>query len=84
MIGQIMSQEQSLEFVIPTEFNQVHHNALMAYLSDSRGLDTDVWRLVYEGIDLLAEAQVSNHSYYPNLSTGVRRIYWWSFGEPIH
>ena len=60
MIGLAMSQEQSLQFVIPTEFNQAHHDALMAYLSDNRNLDTDVWRLVYKGIDLLAEAQVSN------------------------
>lgn len=79
MIGQIMSQEQSLEFVIPTEFNQVHHNALMAYLSDSRGLNTDVWRLVYEGIDLLAEAQVSNHT----TTRTFRQVYDIFIGGPL-
>ena len=62
MISLTMSQAPYLQFVIPPEFTQAHHDALMAYLSDNRGLDKDDWRLVYVGIDLLAEAQVSNQA----------------------
>ena len=53
-----MSQYPSLRFIFPANFTQEHYDALMAYLIDSRNLDTAVWRQVYKGIDLLDEAQV--------------------------
>jgi hypothetical protein len=58
MISPTMSQNPSLRFVVPPEFTQEHHDALIAYLTDSRGLSTTVWRLVFDGIDLLDKAQV--------------------------
>ncbi len=62
MICFAMSQSLPVRFTIPTEFAQAHHDALVAYLTDNLSLSTDMWRLVYEGIDLLAEAQISEQA----------------------
>jgi hypothetical protein len=59
MIGPAMSHDPSLRFVVPPEFSREHHDALMAYLTDSRGLSTTDWRQVFDGIDLLDKAQVT-------------------------
>ena len=79
MISSAMSQSPPLRFSIPTEFTQAHHDALVAYLTDSRGLGTDKWRLVYEGIDLLAEAKVSNQT----TTRTFRQVYDIFIGGPL-
>ncbi|MCL4872135.1 MAG: hypothetical protein KJ063_24515 [Anaerolineae bacterium] len=71
MIGSIMSLEQALQISIPSRFTQAHHDALMAYLADSRGLATTAWRLVYQGIDLLDSAQVVT----PHSTRTFRQVY---------
>jgi hypothetical protein len=58
MIGVMMSQPTPLEFILPSEFNQAHHDALITYLRDDRSLQTAVWRLLYQGINLLKDAHV--------------------------
>lgn len=47
-----------LEFILPPKFNQAHHDALIAYLRDDRSRQAAVWRQLYQGIDLLEDAQV--------------------------
>ena len=79
MISFAMSQSPPVRFNIPPEFTQSHHDALVAYLTDSRGLGTDKWRLVYEGIDLLAEAQVSDQA----ATRTFRQIYDELIGDPL-
>ncbi|MBK8905334.1 MAG: hypothetical protein IPM53_29395 [Anaerolineaceae bacterium] len=66
-----MSPEQSLQFHIPPEFTQKHHDALMTYLIDSRSLTTAVWRHLFQGIDLLDAAQVST----PTVTQSFRQVY---------
>lgn len=66
-----MSPEQSLQITIPPEFSQKHHDALMTYLSDSRNLNTAVWRHLFQGVDLLDTAQVST----PTVTQTFRQLY---------
>lgn len=66
-----MSPEQFLQFSIPSEFTQKHHDALMTYLTDSRSLDTVVWQHLFHGIDLLDTAQVST----PSVTQTFRQVY---------
>lgn len=53
-----MSPEQPLQITLPTEFEQVHHDALIAFLTDNRRLNSETWRHLYVGIDLLSRAEV--------------------------
>jgi hypothetical protein len=58
MIDATMSQDSPLEIVLPTEFTQEHHDALLVYLVEARFLDTAVWRPFYfsiENNELLAQ-----------------------------
>lgn len=71
MIGPIMSPEQLLQISFPSRFTQAHHDALMAYLADSRDLNTAVWRQLYQGIDLLDSAQVIT----PHSTRTFRQVY---------
>ena len=66
-----MSQETSVQIFIPEEFRQAHYDALIAYLTDSRSLNTAAWRHLYQGIDILAKAQVVG----ANQSQTFRQIY---------
>ncbi|MCB8978647.1 MAG: hypothetical protein H6657_14600 [Ardenticatenaceae bacterium] len=66
-----MSPEQSLQFHIPPEFAQKHHDALITYLSDSRNLNTAVWQHLFQGINLLDVAQVST----PTITQNFRQVY---------
>jgi hypothetical protein len=58
MIGLVMNEDPLLQFIIPDQFEQAHYDALFAYLRDDRFLKTAVWRQLYNGIDLLDNAQV--------------------------
>jgi hypothetical protein len=58
MISPVMSQNPSLQIIVSPEFTQAHHDALIAYLADSRSLNTADWQQLYRGIDLLDRAQV--------------------------
>ena len=71
MISPIMSPEQSLQFGIPSEYTQKHHDALIAYLTNSRNLNTAVWRHLFEGIDFLDNAQVIT----PTVTQTFRHVY---------
>ncbi len=75
MISLIMSQNPSLHFIIPSEYNQKHHDALIAYLTDNRSLNTAVWRHLYKGIDLLDKAQAT--------TTNVKRTFQQIYDELI-
>lgn len=66
-----MSPEQPLQFSIPPEFTQKHHDALMTYLTDSRSLNTAVWQHLFQGINLLDVAQVST----PTITQNFRQVY---------
>jgi hypothetical protein len=74
-----MSQDSPLQFIIPSEFTQEHHDALVAYLTDNRGLNTAVWRQLYEGIDLLDKAQVTT----PTATRTFRQVYDELIGRPF-
>lgn len=58
MISPVMSQNPSLQIIVSLEFTQAHHDVLIAYLADSRSLNTADWQQLYKGIDLLDKAQV--------------------------
>ena len=53
-----MSPEKPLQIILPAEFEQVHHDALIAFLTDNRRLNSETWRHLYVGIDLLSRAEV--------------------------
>lgn len=74
-----MTQDPPLQFIIPFEFTQEHHDALVAYLIDSRGLNTAVWRQLYEGIDLLDKAQVVT----PTATRTFHHVYDELIGRPF-
>jgi hypothetical protein len=79
MISSAMNQASPLRFVIPPEFTQAHHDAFLAYLTDTRSLSAEVWRLLYEGIDLLAEARVSDQT----AARTFRQVYDELIGGPL-
>lgn len=79
MISPVMSQNPSLRIAISPEFTQAHHDALIAYLTDSRGLNTAVWQQLYQGIDLLDKAQVVT----PTATRTFRQVYGELIGMPF-
>jgi len=74
-----MSQESSLQIIIPAEFTQDQHDALMTYITDSRSLNTAVWRQLYQGIDVLDKAQIV----IANQTRTFRRVYEEHIGRPL-
>lgn len=79
MIGSPMSQDPPLRIILPSVFTQAYHDALLAYLTDSRGLTTAVWRQLRKGIDLLDEAQVIT----PTATRTFRQVYEGLIGRPF-
>jgi len=57
---------------IPTSFLPTHRAVLYAYLADDRQLTRDQWRLLYEAIDALDQAQVTTQGQ----TFTFRQIYW--------
>jgi hypothetical protein len=47
-----------MKFFIPSALTKKHQDALRTYLSRNPQYDTLVWEMIYEAIDLLAQAQV--------------------------
>lgn len=74
-----MSQDSTLSFVIPSEFNQEHHDALVAYLTDDRYLETAVWQQLFKGIDLLDKARVVTE----DATRTFRQVYDELIGRPF-
>ncbi len=74
-----MSQNLPLQIIVSPEFTQAHHDALIAYLTDSRSLNTAVWQQLYKGIDLLDKAQVIM----PTATRTFRQVYDELIGMPF-